>query len=285
MEFAYNNSYQTTIAMALYEMLYGKKCHSPLYWDEIGERRLAGPELVVEAIGAIERIRKHMLIAQSRQQSYANAKRWDIEFEVGHKVFWKVSPTKGVKRFGKKEKLSPRYVGPFEIIERIGPVAYCLALPPALANTHNVFHTSMLRKYVCDQSHTLSYEPLELQPDLSYEVKPVKILERGIKELRTKKIPLVKVLWSNNAVEEATWELEGDTREKYPEIFGLNFEDEILLRKGVGNGGCRAWLCWSRVEVGGGDGGSSGGRSCEHGGIGSEFVATMVRNLGSSGHE
>ena len=219
-EFAYNNSYQSTIGMAPYEMLYGRKCRSPLHWDEIGERRLAGPELVLEATGAIERIRKHMLTAQSRQQSYANAKRRDIEFDVGDKVFLKVSPTKGVKRFGKKGKLSPKYVGPFEILERIGSVAYRLALPPSLASTHNVFHISMLRKYVSDQSHVLSYEPLELQPDLSYEVKPVKILERGIKELRTKQIPLVKVLWSNTAVEEATWELEDDMREKYPEIFG-----------------------------------------------------------------
>ena len=219
-EFAYNNSYQSTIGMAPYEMLYGRKCRSPLHWDEIGERRLAGPEQVLEATCAIERIRKHMLTAQSRQQSYANAKRRDIEFDVGDKVFLKVSPTKGVKRFGKKGKLSPKYVGPFEILERIGSVAYRLALPPSLASTHNVFHISMLRKYVSDQSHVLSYEPLELQPDLSYEVKPVKILERGIKELRTKQIPLVKVLWSNTAVEEATWELEDDMREKYPEIFG-----------------------------------------------------------------
>ncbi|XP_062080733.1 uncharacterized protein LOC133785522 [Humulus lupulus] len=193
---------------------------APLHWDEIGERRLAGLELVLEVTSAIERIRKHMLTAQSRQQSYANAKRQDIEFEVGDKVFLKVSPTKGVMRFGKKGKLGPSYVGPFEILERIGPVAYRLALPPALASTHNVFHISMLKKYVSDLSHVLSYELLELQPDLSYEVKPVKILEWGIKELRTKRIPLVKVLWSNSAVEEATWELEDDMREKYPEIFG-----------------------------------------------------------------
>ncbi|XP_062113070.1 uncharacterized protein LOC133824218 [Humulus lupulus] len=192
---------------------------APLLWDEIGERRLAGPELVLKATSAIEIIRKDILIAQSRQQSYANAKRWDIEFEVGDKVFLKVLPTKGVKRFGKRGKLSSRYVGPFEILERMGPVAYRLALPPTLASTHNVFHVSMLRKYVSDQSHVLSNEPLELQPDLSYEVKPVKILERGIKELITKRIPLVKFLWSNSAVEEATWELEDDMREKYPEMF------------------------------------------------------------------
>ncbi|XP_062086463.1 uncharacterized protein LOC133792572 [Humulus lupulus] len=138
---------------------------------------------------------------------------------MGDKVFLKVSPTKGVKKFGEKGNLSPRYVGPFEILERMRPVAYRLALPPALASTHNVFHGSMLRKYASDQSHVLSYEPLELQPDLSYEVKPVKIVERGIKELRTKRIPLVKVMWSNSVVEEATWELEDDMHENYPEMF------------------------------------------------------------------
>ncbi|XP_062075212.1 uncharacterized protein LOC133779241 [Humulus lupulus] len=201
-------------------MLCARKCRSPLHWDEIGERRLAGPELVLEATGAIERIRKHTLTALSRQQSYENAKRRDIEFEVGDKVLLKFSPTKGVNMFGTKEKLSPRYVGPFEILERIRLVAYCLALPSTLDSTHNVFHVFMLRKYMSDQSHVLRYELLELQPDLSYEVKPITILERGIKELRTKKIPLVKFWWSKSAVEEATWELEDDMREKYPEIFG-----------------------------------------------------------------
>ncbi|KAM6552778.1 hypothetical protein CsatB_013540 [Cannabis sativa] len=134
-------------------------------------------------------------------------------------VFLRISPMKGIKRFGKKGKLSPRFIGPFEILERIGQVAYRLTMPPALAAVHNVFHVSMLRKYVSHSSHVLSYEALELQPDLSYEEQPVQILDRREKVLRSKTVALVKVLWRNSKVEEATWELETDMQQKYPELF------------------------------------------------------------------
>ncbi|KAM6583139.1 hypothetical protein CsatB_010141 [Cannabis sativa] len=110
-----------------------------------------------------------MVTAQSRQKSYADAKRRNVEFAVGDKVFLRVSPMKGVMRFGKRGKLSPRFIGPFEILDRVGQVAYRLALPPVLAETHNVFHISMLRKYVSDPSHVLNYERMELKQDLSYE--------------------------------------------------------------------------------------------------------------------
>ena len=110
-----------------------------------------------------------MLTSQSIQKSYADPKRMNVEFQVGDYVFLRVSLWKGVRRFGKKGKLSPRFVGPFEILERIGPVAYRLALPPALSAVHNVFHVSALRRYVFDESHVLSYEDLELEPDLSFE--------------------------------------------------------------------------------------------------------------------
>ncbi|KAM6553468.1 hypothetical protein CsatB_014230 [Cannabis sativa] len=126
---------------------------------------------------------------------------------------------KGIRRFGKKGKLSPRFIGPFEILEKVGQVAYRLALPPSLSAVHNVFHVSMLRKYVSDPMHVLSYEALELQPDLSYDEQPVQILDRKEKVLRTKTISLVKVLWRNSKVEEATWELETDMRAQHPELF------------------------------------------------------------------
>ena len=160
-----------------------------------------------------------MLTSQSRQTSYANLKRRRVEFQVGDLVFLRVSPLKGVKRFGVQGKLSPRFIGPFEILERIGEVAYRLALPPALASVHNVFHVSMLRKYVSDPTHILSYEHLELDEDLSYEEKPVQILDQKDKVLRTKTISLVKVLWRNSKSEEATWELESEMRERFPELF------------------------------------------------------------------
>ncbi|KAL0534327.1 hypothetical protein IC582_028617 [Cucumis melo] len=219
MEFAYNNSYQATIGMAPFEALYGKCCRSPVCWDEVGEQRLMGPELVQSTNEAIQKIRSRMLTAQSRQKSYADVRRKDLEFEIGDKVFLKVAPMKGVLRFERKGKLSPRFVGPFEILERIGPVAYRLALPPSLSAVHDVFHVSMLRKYVPDPSHVVDYEPLEIDENLSYVEQPVEVLAREVKTLRNKQIPLVKVLWRNHRVEEATWEREDDMRSRYPELF------------------------------------------------------------------
>ncbi|XP_062086246.1 uncharacterized protein LOC133792361, partial [Humulus lupulus] len=160
--------------------------------------------------------RQHVLVL-SRQKSYADPKRRNVEFQVGDHVFLRVSPLRGVRKFGVKGKLSPRFVGPFEILERIGQVAYRLALPPSLSGVHDVFHVSMLRKYVSDTTHVLKYEDLELQKDLSYEERPVQILDRKDKVLRNKIIPFVKVLWRNSKVEEATWELETAMRDQYPE--------------------------------------------------------------------
>ncbi|KAL0554344.1 hypothetical protein IC582_008263 [Cucumis melo] len=219
MEFAYNNSYQATIGMAPFEALYGKCCRSPVCWSEIGEQRLMGPELVQSTNEAIQKIRSRMHTAQSRQKSYADVRRKDLEFEIGDKVFLKVAPMKGVLRFERKGKLSPRFVGPFEILERIGPVAYRLALPPSLSTVHDVFHVSMLRKYVPDPSHVVDYEPLEIDENLSYVEQPVEILAREVKTLRNKEIPLVKVLWRNHRIEEATWEREDVMRSRYPELF------------------------------------------------------------------
>ena len=164
-------------------------------------------------------IRERLKTAQSRQKSYADKRRRPLEFQIGDAVFLKVAPLKGVMRFGKKGKLSPRYVGPFEIIERIGKVAYKLALSPELSSVHNVFHVSMLKKYVSDPSHVLTQDAIEVQEDLTYEEKPVKILDRQDKMLRNKIIPLVKVLWKNHKMEEATWEREDDMKARYPELF------------------------------------------------------------------
>ncbi|KAL0556807.1 hypothetical protein IC582_005324 [Cucumis melo] len=219
MEFAYNNSYQATIGMAPFEALYGKCCRSPVFWGEVGEQRLMGPELVQSTNEAIQKIRSRMHTAQSRQKSYADVRRKDLEFEVGDKVFLKVAPMRGVLRFERRGKLSPRFVGPFEILERIGPVAYRLALPPSLSTVHDVFHVSMLRKYVPDPSHVVDYEPLEIDENLSYTEQPVEVLAREVKTLRNKEIPLVKVLWRNHRIKEATWEREDDMKSRYPELF------------------------------------------------------------------
>ncbi|KAA0043069.1 pol protein [Cucumis melo var. makuwa] len=182
MEFAYNNSFQATIDMAPFEALYGKCCRSLVCWGEVGEERLMGPKLVQSTNEAIQKIRSRMQTAQSRQKSYADVRRKDLEFDVGDKVFLKVAPMRGVLHFEKKGKLSPRFVGPFEILERIGPVAYRLALPPSLSTVHDVFHVSMLRKYVSDPSHVVDYEPLEIDENLSYTEQPVEVLAREARD-------------------------------------------------------------------------------------------------------
>jgi len=128
----------------------------------------------------------------------------NLEFSVGDNVFLKVSPTKGIFRFGKKGKLSPRFIVPFEILEKIGVVAYRLALPPNLSSIHLVFHVSMLRKYLSDPSHVLEVQLVELREDMSYEVQPVEIMDRQVRKLRSKDITSVKVKWKGHSREEAT---------------------------------------------------------------------------------
>ena len=131
----------------------------------------------------------------------------------------KVSPWKGVMRFGKKGKLSPRFIGPFEILRRIGPLAYEHALPPNLQQVHNVFHVSMLRKYHADARHVIEYEQVDLQPDLTYIEQPVRIMDQKEQVLRNKTVKLVRILWRNQNVEESTWELEDAMRNRYPHLF------------------------------------------------------------------
>ena len=136
-------------------------------------------------------------------------------------------------RFGKKGKLSLRFIGPYEVIEKVGPLPYRLALSPELEKIHNVFHVSMLRRYRSYPSHVVSSETIELRPYLTSEEEPVEILAREVKELRNKKIPLVKVFWRNHETEEATWESEETMRQQYPQLFNEgNFEDEIFLSGG-----------------------------------------------------
>ncbi|EOY16971.1 Uncharacterized protein TCM_036055 [Theobroma cacao] len=218
-EFAYNNSFQSCIGMAPYEALYGRKCRTLLCWDEVGERKLFNVELIDLTNDKIKVIRERLKTAQDKQKSYSDRRRKNLEFEVDDRVFLKVFPWKGVIRFAKRGKLNLRYIGPFRIVERIGPVAYRLELPPELDQIHNVFHVSMLKKYVSDPSHILEAPPIELQEDLKFEVQPVRILDRKDRELRNKSIPMVKVLWKNARMEEMTWEVEHQMRNQYLHLF------------------------------------------------------------------
>lgn len=218
-EFSYNNSYHASIGMPPYEALYGRKCRSPVCWEEVGERKILGPELVEKTKQSVELIKTRLIAAQNRQRKYADSTRKDVDYEVGEPVLLKVSPWKGLTRFDKKGKLSPRFVGPYKILKHVGKVAYELALPPHMQHIHNVFHVSMLKKYNPDAKYDIEHEPIEIQPDLSYVEQPVEILDRKEKVLRNKTLFLVKVLWKNPKVEESTCELESDILEKYPNLF------------------------------------------------------------------
>ncbi|KAK6133882.1 hypothetical protein DH2020_032372 [Rehmannia glutinosa] len=203
--------------MAPYEALYGRRCRSPIYWDEVGERRILGPEIVEQTVKVIEKIKERIKVAQIDKKSYADKRRKDLRFKVGDKVFLKISPTKSISRFGKRGKLRPRYIGPFEILARVGDLAYRLALPPQFTSVHNVFHVSMLRKS-CDPSHIINYSGLEINRDLSYEEVPIAVLDRKTHKLKNKDINLLKVQWSRHGQKETTWEREDEMMAKYPEF-------------------------------------------------------------------
>ena len=160
-----------------------------------------------------------MKTTYSRQKSYADNRRRDLEFEIGDYVNLKISPTKGVMRFGRKGKLSPRYVGPYAILQKIGKVAYELKLPSELASIHPVFHISLLKKCIGDPISILPIEGLGVDENLSSEELPVDILCLQVKKLRNKEVASVKVLWRNHLVEGATWEAENGMKSRYPHLF------------------------------------------------------------------
>nr|GFB24432.1 hypothetical protein [Tanacetum cinerariifolium] len=145
------------------------------------------------------------------------------EFQVGDRVFLKVSPIRGVKRFGIKGKLSNLFIGPFEILERIGEVSYRLALPPQLSHVHDVFHVSLLRGYYYHPLHVASYPFDQIQPDMSLSEEPESILDRQERVMRNKTIPFVKIIWKNHPEHEATWETKESMRASYP-------RDTIIIR-------------------------------------------------------
>jgi len=208
--------------MEPFEALYGRKCRTPLCWSEIDEALIIGPELIQETTEKVRRIQEHIKTAQSRQKSYADQRRGPLEFQVGDKVFLKVFLIKGVRRFNIRGKLSPRYIRPYEIVKKLNPVAYQLNPPTALEYVHNVFHISQLRKHVPNPNHIIELEPIELAEDLMYEEHPIQILDRRVKQLRNKSIPLVKVLWASHASSEAIWETEEDMKNKYPYLFEVS---------------------------------------------------------------
>nr|GEX55727.1 putative reverse transcriptase domain-containing protein [Tanacetum cinerariifolium] len=212
-QFSHNNRYHSSIRCAMFEALYGRKCRSPVLWAEIGEGSLIGPELVLETIDKVVLINEKLKAARDHQKSYADKRRKSLEFEVGDRVLLKVSPWKGVVRFRKKGKLAPRYVGSFEILEKISLVAYRLRLPEELSSVHHTFHLSNLKKCLADANLHVPLDEIKAYKTL------IEIMEREVKRLKRKSIALVKVRWNSKRGPEFTWEHEDQMRVKYPQLF------------------------------------------------------------------
>ena len=186
----------------------------------VGPRWERAPSLVIrDTSEKVSLIRQRLLTAQSRQKSYADVRRRPLEFEVGDHIFLKVMPKRGVVRFAKRGKLSPRFIGPFEILERVGTVAYRLALPPNMSGIHEVFHVSMLWKYTPDPAHVVDWRQIEVDTDGTFEEGLVCIVDSRDQVLRRKTVRLVRVLWRHYEVEESTWEREDTMRATYPFLF------------------------------------------------------------------
>ncbi|GJT58163.1 putative reverse transcriptase domain-containing protein [Tanacetum coccineum] len=180
-EFSFNNSYHTSIKAAPYEALYVQKCRLPVCWSEVGDSQLTSPELIREMTKKIVQIKNCLLTARSRQKSYTDRRIKPLEFEVGDMVLLKVSPWKGVVRFGKRKKLSPCYIGPFRILARVGPVAYMLELPKELKGIHSTFHVSNHKKCLTEGDFVVLKDEIQLDGKLHMIEEPVEIVDREVK--------------------------------------------------------------------------------------------------------
>ncbi|GJU13112.1 putative reverse transcriptase domain-containing protein [Tanacetum coccineum] len=216
-EFSYNKSYHASIKAAPFEALYGRKCRSPICWSKVGDSQLTGPELIRETTEKIVQIKNCLL--RSRQKSYADVRGKPMEFSVGDMVMLKVSPWKGVIRFGKRGKLSPRYVGPFKIIDRVGPVAYKFDLLRELQGIHNTFHVLNLKKCLADENLIIPLEQIQLDDKLHFIEEPVEIMDREVNQLKQSRIPIVKVRWNSRRGLEFPWEGEDFLKSKYLHLF------------------------------------------------------------------
>jgi hypothetical protein len=218
-EFSYNNSYQASLKMSPFEALYGRKYRTPLYLDQTGERQFFGSEIIQEAEEQVRLIRENLRTAKSRQKSYEDTRRRLLEFKEGDHMYLKVSPLRGMRRFKVKEKLSPCFIGPFLILKRVGELSYQLELLDHLADVHDVFHVSQLKKCLRVPEEQLPMDDLSVQDDLIYTEYPIKILDTLTRVTRSKVIKMCKVQWSHHGEDEATWEREEELRVDFPHLF------------------------------------------------------------------
>jgi hypothetical protein len=243
-EFSYNNSYQESIKMALFEALYGRRCRTPLNWLEPGERWFFRPNLVKETEEKVQRIRQNLREAQARQKNYEDKRLRPLIFQVGDHVYLKVSPMKGVSRFRVKGKFASQYIGLFPILERYGQVAYRLRLPRSLSAVHNVFHVSQLKKCLRIPDQTMDISDVNLDPDLTYSEHPIRVLDQKDRVTRKRTLKFYKVQWNQHTEEEATWESEDFLEKHFPKFLAsCNFRVYVLYCKARTNPHTHPLLC------------------------------------------
>jgi hypothetical protein len=210
--------------MAPFEALYGRHCRTPLNWSQTGECKIFGPDLVIEVEDKVKIIQNNLKAAQSRQKSYADIRRRPLQFQIGDFVYLRVSPTRGIQRFGVKGKLAPRYIGPFEILEICGPVAYRLQLPSQLAAIHNIFHVSQHKKCIKVPTEIIDTQTIEIEPDLTYTEHPLRVLDTKESSTRRETIRMYKIQWNHHTEEETTWETESYFQHNFPDFFQANLQ-------------------------------------------------------------
>ncbi|GJR73740.1 hypothetical protein Tco_0086105 [Tanacetum coccineum] len=207
------------IKAAPFEALYGRKCCSPICWAEVGDAQLTGLEIVRETTEKIIQIKHRLQASRDRQRSYTDNTRNPLKFQVGDKVMLKVSPWKGVIRFGKRGKLNPRYIGPFKILAKVGTVAYRLELPEKLSRVHSIFHVSNLKKCLSDEPLAIPLDEIHIDDKLNFIEESIEFMDREVKRLNQSRIPIVKVRWNSRRGPEYTWEREDQMQKKYPHLF------------------------------------------------------------------
>jgi hypothetical protein len=190
-----------------------------LFWNKTGERKVFGPDILEEAEKQVRMVKENLCVAQSREKSYADHRRRELSFEVGDFVYLKVSPMRDLHHFKVRGKLTPRFIGPFKILEKRGEVAYQLKLLPQLSDVHDVFHVSQLKKYLCVPEEQIPMKDLDAKEDLSYQEHPVRILETSERVTGNKRIKMCNVQWSHHTEDEATWEREEELKAEFPCFF------------------------------------------------------------------
>jgi hypothetical protein len=204
--------------MAPFEVLYGRRYHTPLNWIELGEKVILRPDIIEEAEATVHHIQENMKAVKSRQETYTNKRHRTLEFEVGDHVYLRVSPMKGIKRFGVKGKLAPHYIRPFTILKKCRTVAYKHNPPPSLPGVHKIFHVLQLKKCLKALVDVVLPKVTPLKVKLSYPKHPIKILDQKDHVTRCKTIKFFKIQWSNDTEEEATWESKDFLRSCHPDF-------------------------------------------------------------------